>query len=103
MQQVSQVDAPATKDNLLGICHAIGEDLGFNPLFLRIPLAIALLWNPWVVLGSYAFMGVGVALSRLLFPKPRRATSAGQVPAALSVPAAAAGAEEGLVELAQAA
>lgn len=101
MQQVSQVDAPAAKDNLFGICHAIGEDLGINPLFLRVPLAIALLWNPWVVLGAYAFMGVAVLLSRLLFPKPRRvAASASRAPAALDIPA---GTEDGLIELAQAA
>lgn len=59
-------------DNLFGVCAAIGEDLGFNPLYLRVTFGVALLWNPVAVLGAYAFMGVAVLASRLIFPKKSR-------------------------------
>lgn len=71
----------APKENLLGICHAIGEDLGIDPLFLRVPLAALLLWNPLVVVGAYAALGLGVLASRLAFPKPRVAASVATVAA----------------------
>ena len=35
--------APASRDNLLGFCHAIGNALGFNPIYLRLVLAALLL------------------------------------------------------------
>ena len=31
------------QDNLLGICHALGETFGFNPLYLRLALLPVLL------------------------------------------------------------
>lgn len=62
-------------DTFLGICEALGEDLGFNPFFLRVTLAISLLWNPTIVIAGYLAAGVVVLLSRVLFPNPRRARS----------------------------
>jgi len=67
----TQADAPARKDNLLGICHAIGEDFGFNPIFLRIPLAVGIVVNAQWTLIAYAAMGVAVLASRLLIRKPK--------------------------------
>jgi len=67
----TQTDAPAAKDNLLGICHAIGEDFGFNPIFLRIPLAVAIIFSAKWTLIAYAAMGVAVLASRLLIRKPK--------------------------------
>lgn len=61
----------ANKDNLLGICHAIGEDFGFNPIFLRIPLAAMIIVNAKWTLIAYAAMGVVVLASRLLIRKPK--------------------------------
>lgn len=61
----------ANKDNLLGICHAIGEDFGFNPIFLRIPLAAMIIVNAKWTLIAYAAMGVIVLASRLLIRKPK--------------------------------
>ncbi|MBA2936288.1 PspC domain-containing protein [Sphingomonas sp. CGMCC 1.13654] len=67
----TQTDAPAAKDNLLGICHAIGEDFGFNPIFLRIPLAVAIIFSAKWTLIAYAAMGIAVLASRLLIRKPK--------------------------------
>ncbi|WP_454882793.1 PspC domain-containing protein [Sphingomonas oryzagri] len=67
----TQTDASANKDNLLGICHAIGEDFGFNPIFLRIPLAAMIVVNAKWTLIAYAAMGVVVLASRLLIRKPK--------------------------------
>ena len=33
----------APKDNLLGICNALGSDFGFNPLWLRLALGLVVL------------------------------------------------------------
>jgi phage shock protein C len=67
----TQTEAPAAKDNLLGICHAIGEDFGFNPIFLRIPLAVGIIFSAKWTLIAYAAMGVIVLASRLLIRKPK--------------------------------
>lgn len=69
----TQTDAPAAKDNLLGVCHAIGEDFGFNPLFLRIPLAVGIIVSARWTLIAYAALGVAVLASRLLIRKPKAA------------------------------
>lgn len=59
-------------ENLFGVCAAIGQDLGFNPLWLRVALAISLLFQPVAVLSAYALLGVTVVVSRLLYPNRRR-------------------------------
>jgi phage shock protein C len=55
-------------DNLLGICNALGEDFGFNPLWLRIALGAGILWNPLAVVGAYLALGVVVLATRWFFP-----------------------------------
>lgn len=55
-------------DTILGVCEGMGEDFGFNPLYLRVALAVGLLVNPPVVIGSYAVLAVAVLVSRLLVP-----------------------------------
>jgi phage shock protein PspC (stress-responsive transcriptional regulator) len=60
------------EDTLLGVCQALGEDFGFNPLWLRVAFGVSLLANPTIVIGTYLGLGVVIALSRLLFPNPRR-------------------------------
>lgn len=60
--------APAPSDNLFGICAALGEDFGFNPMWLRMAFAVALLFDLEKVLVTYAALGVLVLVSRLLFP-----------------------------------
>lgn len=64
-------------DTFFGVCEAIGEDFGFNPLFLRVAFGVSVLWNPVAVLVAYFGLGVIVLASRLLFPNPKR--SAGRL------------------------
>lgn len=63
----------ARKDNLTGICHAIGEDFGFNPFLLRVTLAVAIVFSPEWTLAAYGAMGVAVLASRLFVRAPRKA------------------------------
>jgi phage shock protein PspC (stress-responsive transcriptional regulator) len=60
-------------DTLFGVCEALGEDLGFNPLPLRIALGVLLLWNPVVVVSAYFGAGVLVMVTRWAFPNRRPA------------------------------
>jgi phage shock protein PspC (stress-responsive transcriptional regulator) len=69
--QTSQPSLIARDHTLFGVCEALGEDLGFNPLFLRVPFAALLLWNPVAVIGTYLAAGVVVFLSRWISPNPK--------------------------------
>ena len=80
---------PLRTHTLLGVCEAIGEDFGFNPLFLRVPFASALLFSPTIAIAAYLVLGVIVAASRLLFPNAKRAEATAQ-----SVPVADNSADE---------
>ncbi len=63
--------APA-KDNLFGICNAVGEDLGINPLWLRLVFASTFIFAPVAVITSYFALGAFILFARLVFPKPRK-------------------------------
>ena len=56
--------APA-RDNLLGVCHAIGDTFGFNPLYLRLVLLVAVMLNAEIAIGAYAVAGIAVLAARL--------------------------------------
>ena len=60
----------ARDDTLLGVCQAIGEDFGFNPLWLRIAFACVLFWSPIGAFAGYAVLGAIVAVSRWFAPDP---------------------------------
>ena len=64
------VSLPLRAHTILGVCEALGEDFGFNPVFLRIPLAACVIWSPAIAFGTYFGLGALVLLSRLLFPTP---------------------------------
>jgi phage shock protein PspC (stress-responsive transcriptional regulator) len=64
-------DLAKHQDNLFGVCAAIGEDFGFNPLWLRIAFACGLLFSLEGVIAAYAALGMVVLLSRLIAPKPK--------------------------------
>jgi phage shock protein PspC (stress-responsive transcriptional regulator) len=55
-------------DTIFGACKGAADDLGINPLFLRIPLASLILISPELALGIYAALCVVVFASRMLFP-----------------------------------
>ena len=69
--QVNQVALPLRSHTILGVCEAIGEDFGFNPIFLRIPLAASVIWHPMIAVAIYLGLGAVVFASRLLFPKTK--------------------------------
>ncbi|HEY5723401.1 MAG TPA: PspC domain-containing protein [Allosphingosinicella sp.] len=68
-------------DTMFGVCEGLGEDFGFNPIFLRLIFAVLLVPFPLQVIGAYLALGLLVAFSRLVFRAPRRAAAApaGQV------------------------
>jgi len=73
--------------NLLGVCAAIGEDLGFDPLWLRLAFAVPLIWHPGIVLAAYAAAALVVLISRLAYPKrkPVAALPIVMMPSALAM------------------
>ena len=74
-------------DTFFGVCEALGEDFGFPPILLRLPLGIAVLWNPVIILSAYFGAGILVFLTRRIYPNVRR-TAAQQVVTAAAVPVA---------------
>lgn len=74
---------PFRSDTILGVCEAIGQDLGFNPNWLRVPFAALILWNPQVIIACYLLLGIVVAAARWFFPVgPKVAEREGAEPAA---------------------
>jgi phage shock protein PspC (stress-responsive transcriptional regulator) len=67
-------------DTLLGVCQAIGDDFGFNPNWLRITLALPLVWQPTLMFTIYAALGALVLTTRLLIPNRRPAPAAAPAP-----------------------
>jgi phage shock protein PspC (stress-responsive transcriptional regulator) len=57
--------AAAPRDNLFGICHALGETFGFNPLYLRVVLLVAVMINAEAALGAYFAAGIAVMVAKL--------------------------------------
>jgi phage shock protein PspC (stress-responsive transcriptional regulator) len=82
--QDNQVALPLRSHTILGVCEGIAEDFGFNPVFLRVPLAAMVLWNPLIAIGAYFALGAVVLASRLIFPKAKvtPAASAQKAPVA---------------------
>lgn len=61
---------PLRNDTILGVCEAIGQDFGFNPLWLRLAFIAPLFWQPVYTIAAYLLVGVVVAISRYFFPRP---------------------------------
>ncbi|MGZ8285862.1 MAG: PspC domain-containing protein [Allosphingosinicella sp.] len=80
--QTAQPSVFARDHTILGVCEALGEDLGFNPVFLRIALSVGLFFSPVGALAIYAGLGLLVAFTRFVAPNPRQAAAAeaGPVP-----------------------
>ena len=56
---------PLRNDTLLGVCEAIGQDFGFNPLYLRLAFIAPLFLAPGASVAAYLGLGVVVAATRL--------------------------------------
>ncbi len=82
--QASQPNLFLRDDTLLGVCQGLGEDFGFNPLWLRIVFAAALIWNPVYDIGAYLALGSVVLVSRLIVrnPRPAKVSAEAEAPAA---------------------
>ena len=80
--QENQVALPLRSHTILGVCEGLGEDFGFNPIFLRIPLAASVIWNPMIAIGTYFALGAIVLASRFFFPKAKAEAPATEQPAA---------------------
>ena len=65
------VALPLRQHTIFGVCEGISEDFGFNPIYLRVPLAAMVLWSPLIAIGTYFGLGVLVLASRLVFPRPK--------------------------------
>jgi phage shock protein PspC (stress-responsive transcriptional regulator) len=62
-------------DTLLGVCEALGQDLGFNAQWLRVALCLGLFWSPMGVIAAYLAVGVAVYAARWLTPAKTRAAA----------------------------
>jgi phage shock protein PspC (stress-responsive transcriptional regulator) len=66
---------PLRSDTILGVCEGLGQEFGFNPLYLRVTFAALFYLNPPLVTGTYLALGAGVALARWLYPVPSAAVA----------------------------
>ncbi len=57
------------RDTFFGICEAVGQDFGFNPLWLRLAFVAPLFFLPVQTFAAYALLGVIVLASRLIHPQ----------------------------------
>jgi phage shock protein C len=77
-----QTPLPLRNDTILGVCEAIGQDFGFNPLWLRLAFVLPVFISPMYAIGAYLALGAVVAATRYFAPnKP----SSEQVVAAKAV------------------
>lgn len=62
-------------DTFFGVCQGLGEDLGFNPNWLRCALPVLAFFWPVPAIAGYAAAGVFVLALRLLVPNPGAAAT----------------------------
>lgn len=62
----NQTPLPLRHDTILGVCEAIGQDFGFNPLYLRLAFIAPLFFAPMPSIVAYFGLGLVVAASRWL-------------------------------------
>ena len=74
--QETPVALPLRSHTILGVCEGLGEDFGFNPVFLRVPFAASVIYSPTWAIGTYLALGLIVLATRLLFPKAKTAAAA---------------------------
>ena len=62
----NQTPLPLRNDTILGVCEAIGQDFGFNPLWLRLAFIAPLFFAPYWTFAAYLGLGLVVASTRWL-------------------------------------
>ena len=68
MNMTNQTPLPLRNDTILGVCEAIGQDFGFNPLWLRLALIGPVFFAPMASIAAYLGLGVIVAATRYFAP-----------------------------------
>ncbi|WP_228765539.1 PspC domain-containing protein [Sphingopyxis solisilvae] len=63
------------RDTFFGICEAVGQDFGFNPLWLRLAIVAPLFFFPVQTFIGYFALGAVVLASRLIFPAKSNAVA----------------------------
>lgn len=63
-------------DTFFGVCEAVGQDFGFNPLWLRLAFVPPVFFAPQYALAAYVVLGLMVLASRLMFPAKVEAVAA---------------------------
>ena len=76
------------RDTFFGICEAVGQDFGFNPLYLRLAVIAPLFFLPVQTVVAYFALGLIVLASRLLFPARQAVAAAVQPAPAIEAPRA---------------
>lgn len=76
--QTARLNPLTRDDTFLGVCQAIADDFGFNPIYLRLAFALPLLYAPVTVLAAYLGLGMVVLGARLVSPNPRFARAEAQ-------------------------
>ena len=64
----NQTPLPLRNDTILGVCEAIGQDFGFNPLWLRLAFVVPVFLSPMLAIGGYLALGAIVAATRHFAP-----------------------------------
>ena len=59
----NQTPLPLRNDTILGVCEAIGQDFGFNPLWLRLAFIVPLFFAPTAAILGYLGLGAVVGLT----------------------------------------
>jgi phage shock protein C len=77
-EPIEQANLLTRDDTFFGICQGFGEDLGIDPLWPRLALALLTFWSPLAAVGLYAAMGVIALATRLIHPEPRLALVAAE-------------------------
>ena len=64
----NQTPLPLRSDTILGVCEAIGQDFGFNPLWLRLAFVASIFFAPMAGIATYLGLGLIVAATRYFAP-----------------------------------
>ena len=64
----NQTPLPLRNDTILGVCEAIGQDFGFNPLWLRLAFIAPMFFAPTAGIAAYLGLGAIVAATRYFAP-----------------------------------
>ena len=68
MSMTNQTPLPLRNDTILGVCEAIGQDFGFNPLWLRLAFVGTIFVAPAAGIAAYLGLGLLVAATRYFAP-----------------------------------